>query len=175
MKNLGLYFIFGVFFLAIPFSGHCQDQNITNSAATSLQGFQSKSSEMNFLANQNYSSNRSVSNSTNNVNIEQVGTYNKVTSNTVSVQSEIDLLQTGDYNNIELNLNATKISEKVIQNGNRNDFIDINTFGANLHEAEIIQNGNNQSLTWYGSNSISERMKVNMQGNDKILEIRSFN
>jgi hypothetical protein len=130
---------------------------------------------MDFLANQNYSSNKSVTNFTNIVNIKQIGNFNKVTSNTISAQSEIDLLQNGDYNNINLELNALKISETVIQNGNGNNFADINTFGANLHEAEIIQNGNNQSLTWYGSNSISERMKVNMQGNDKILEIRSFN
>jgi len=175
MKNLVFSLIFGLLFLTTPFTGHSQGENINYVGLPSLNGFQSKSSEMNFLANQNSYSNKNTINSTNNVNIKQIGSFNMVTTNTISSQSEIELLQNGNENNIDLELNALKISEKVIQNGNRNNFTDINTFGANLHEAEIIQNGNNQSLTWYGSNSISARMKVNMQGNDKILEVRSFN
>lgn len=162
-------------FLAIPFNALSQDQNVKNDAALSLQGFQSKSSEMNFLANQNYASNKSTSNSSNFVNIKQVGSFNQVRARTSSEISEIDLIQNGDYNHIDLNINAFRINEKIIQNGNLNILTDINTFGSNFHEAEVIQNGNNQSITRYGSNSISEKMKVNMQGNDKILVIRNFN
>lgn len=175
MKNSIYFLVFGIFFLLNPFTSHSQSQTNTDGVTLSLQGFQSRSSELNFLANQNYSSNITSATSSNIVNIKQIGDFNEVSSKTISAQSKIDLIQNGDYNNIELNLNAAVINERVIQNGDRNTFVDINTFGVNLHEAEIIQNGNNQSLTWYGSNSISERMKVNMQGNDKIIEVRSFN
>lgn len=175
MKNSVLSFIIGICFLSIPFGGHSQDDNNINADLPSLNVFHSKSSEMNFLSNQDFSTNISAVSTSNNVNIKQIGNFNKVIFNTNSAQSEIELLQNGDYNNIQLELNALRINEKVIQNGNRNSFTDINTFGTNLHEAEIIQNGNNQNITWYGDNSISEKMKVNMQGNDKILVVRNFN
>ncbi len=107
--------------------------------------------------------------------INQIGENNQVDSYTNASTSSIQILQNGNQNKVYLDISADTIDELVIQNGNNNTLLDYSTFGVKSHELQLIQNGNNQNLTWYGGNSISEKMKITMQGESKTIIIRNFN
>ncbi len=111
----------------------------------------------------------------NTVFINQVGENNQVNSYTNASTSSIQVLQNGNQNKVYLDISADTIDELVIQNGNNNTLLDYSTFGVESHELQLIQNGNNQNLIWYGGNSISEKMKITMQGESKTIIVRNFN
>ncbi|MEM7187381.1 MAG: hypothetical protein AAF466_12045, partial [Bacteroidota bacterium] len=73
-----------------------------------------------------------------------------------------------------LNVTAGVIDETVFQNGLNNRFVDLSTSGTLIHRAAVIQNGRNQNLIWYGNNSISENLFVNMRGSNQTVIIRNF-
>ena len=43
------------------------------------------------------------------------------------------------------------------------------------HTIEVNQRGNNQNLTLFGGNSISEKLKVSMQGQNQTIIVRNLN
>ena len=108
------------------------------------------------------------------VYVQQIGNNNNVTSNTRSIRSSINLSQRGNNNLVSLNVSAGIIDENVIQNGVNNSFFDFSSKGAFLHRAALIQNGRNQKLLWYGSNSISERLMITMKGKNQTILIRNI-
>jgi hypothetical protein len=110
----------------------------------------------------------------NNVYIVQIGNYNKITSTTRSRNSNINLYQRGNNNNVLLNVAARTINESVIQRGMNNSFINLNLNKVNSNITRAIQIGRNQKLLWVGSNSISDRMKVKMKGNNQRVIIRNI-
>lgn len=111
----------------------------------------------------------------NNVYINQVGNHNFVRSNLRSESSIVDLKQTGFGNDIYLSINTKKVTENIIQNGNYNRFLDFSASRYNKHNVEVIQKGNNHNLSWFGENSISEKLRITMQGNNKTIIVRNFN
>jgi hypothetical protein len=62
-----------------------------------------------------------------------------------------------------------------VQNGNDHSFIDFSPQFSELHQAEINQSGTGQNLTWFGSNSVSEKLQVTMSGSGQSVTIRNFN
>lgn len=107
--------------------------------------------------------------------INQVGANNNAEVQTTSSSGEINILQNGYGNQTFSRISADKIQHTVVQNGDNNLFIHTNPFSLDAHNSQIIQNGNNQNLEWYGANSISENMKVSMQGEGQTVIVRSFN
>lgn len=117
--------------------------------------------------------NRSSAN--NAVFIQQVGFNNNAISNTRSVASSVNLFQRGANNDISVNVSAGLVSENVFQTGFNNKFIDLNPSNNRTHQATVFQRGSNQNLIWMGSNSISEKLSINMQGNSgKTIIVRNF-
>ncbi|MCT8338519.1 hypothetical protein MG296_00495 [Flavobacteriaceae bacterium TK19130] len=157
--------------------GMAQNDN-SATETTELSSFDTNQSRLNFLASQENSQRANQNNAVqdeNSVFIRQVGDYNTAVSRTQSQQSDVDIIQLGDRNYSYLNLNATTIENRVVQNGDDNIFMDFGVFRSQYHGTEVIQDGDNQTFTRFGSNSISEKLKVNMQGDDSSIIIRNFN
>lgn len=127
------------------------------------------------LSSQNAPSSQTQSVSSNSVYIDQIGSENTVISTTHSQTSDINLLQRGNGNTMFLDITANEIIQNILQQGNDNDYFNITSNPSGTHAVDLIQNGNNQDFTMYGSNTISERLKINMTGDNRSLIIRNFN
>ncbi|RFN59959.1 hypothetical protein [Marixanthomonas ophiurae] len=175
MKNLTkilFVLVFSFFSIATAFS-----QTYSKENQNAIENLQNKAVQLNYISSQQSQINatRSTVATANNVFVQQVGNYNRIVSNTKSDRSDINLFQNGNNNDIFLKINAGTINEKVVQNGNNHSFIDFSPLRSNVHEGQILQTGNGQNLRWYGSNSLSEKLKVSMKGNGQTLTIRNFN
>ena len=73
-----------------------------------------------------------------------------------------------------LDINSAELKETVIQDGNNNTLLDFSPYKSNLRNATINQTGNNQNLTMFGTNALSEKIKVSMQGQNQSIIIRNF-
>ncbi|WP_272022799.1 hypothetical protein [Olleya namhaensis] len=141
--------------------------------ANDISGFNTQSSQENFLVNQSIAT-TSVSNGDNSIFISQIGDSNDLISTTKSLESSTVIIQNGDQNLTVLDLSSAKLIETVIQKGDNNTFLDYSPFKSDLRDATIKQTGNNQNLTMFGSNSLSEKIKVSMKGQDQSIIIRNF-
>ncbi len=109
------------------------------------------------------------------IHIRQIGFNNQLISNVRSASSDIVLYQMGNQNQTYLNRSSVDIREQVIQQGNNNVFYDIGRNWTLYHSGQIFQQGNNQKLLYIGSNSLSERIRVSMRGNNQTVIIRNIN
>lgn len=141
--------------------------------ATSLDSFNTTQAQDNYLSSQNFQVSLNQSGNTS-VFISQVGANNSIYSNTASSSGEINYLQQGNRNEIFVSLDAKRLEQTVVQNGNNNSMLNFNSATLDFHKGEIIQDGNNQNLTWYGGNSISENLKVTMKGEGQSVIVRNF-
>lgn len=147
-------------------------QNYTDTE-TSINGFQNTNAENGFLSSQNAQMSQSANGSS--VFINQVGSGNDIISRTESSSGAINYIQQGSNNSIFVNLKANQLDQTIVQRGTNHSVLNFNSAKLDFHKGEIIQEGNNQSLTWYGGNSISEKLKVKMEGNSQSVIVRSFN
>jgi hypothetical protein len=106
-----------------------------------------------------------------NLYIKQIGKYNDLKINVNAASIEVEVLQNGDNNQIELDKEANSIKQKMAQDGQNNSIKDFSMYTNNNVNTEFIQQGNNQSIQSYGSNSISENMKVIQSGNGAAVII----
>ena len=142
--------------------------------ANAVSGFDTEASQENFLLNQGIVSKPNLPTANNTVIIAQIGDDNNLTSSTKSLKSTITIVQKGNENDAFIDLNNTELIETVIQNGDNNAVLDYSLYKSNLRNTIINQTGSNQNLTISGSNSLSEKMKVSMQGQDQSIIIRNF-
>lgn len=173
MKNTSkILFLFISFVIASVSFGQNYEENKNK---LSIESFESEPSELNFISAKNFQvvPVKNISNC--NVFINQIGIDNEVLVKTQSINNDIVLNQNGTQNKIYLDVIADNVEESISQLGNYNYVLDYSTLGAELHSLEVLQTGNNQSLTWFGGNSISENLKVNMQGESKTIIVRNFN
>ena len=118
--------------------------------------------------------NSQLSNTTS-IYIEQVGSGNQVSLFSKSESSDINLTQNGNDNSVRTEITALNIIADITQKGD-NHFLTEFTNAPSLNlERTINQNGNSQNLTIHGSNSLSEKMSVAMEGNTNTIIIRNFN
>lgn len=175
MKTKRFYSI--ILLIFICFAVKAQTYNEGDSDAE-LESFQDKRAEIKFLAEQNQQNvirNSNINQTGNSVFINQIGTNNQAVVNTQSSSSEINVVQNGAGNDVLLDVAAERIEETIVQNGNSNSYLHINPFRLNYQGAEILQSGNNQNIEWFGGNTLSEKLKINMQGENKSLIVRSYN
>ncbi|RMA57873.1 hypothetical protein [Ulvibacter antarcticus] len=136
--------------------------------------FQSNKAENNYLSTQNYQVQQNGT-SRNSVFISQAGNNNSIVSKTSSNSSDINYFQRGNNNDVYVSLSADRIEQNVIQDGDNHSVLNFNNAKLDFHKGEIIQSGNSQNLVWYGDNSISENLKISMQGNGQSVIVRNFN
>ena len=146
----------------------------TTDAAISISGLSTVSSQENFLSNQGNVTNQNQTTNSNSVYLSQIGDDNNLSSTTKTLESNIVVLQNGNQNNTVLKLSSDNLMETVFQNGNNNTFLDYSLLKTDIRNVEVNQTGDNQNLTMYGSNSLSEKMKVSMNGNGQSIIIRNF-
>ncbi len=135
---------------------------------------QGRAVQLGFLSSQSPTMSRANVSLNRSVFVQQIGNNNTVDATTRSIASDVNLIQRGNDNEINMDVTAAVIDETVFQNGLNNRFIDLSTKGTLLHRAAIIQNGRNQNLIWLGNNSISDRLIVNMRGNNQTVFIRNI-
>ncbi len=112
--------------------------------------------------------------SSNLVFIEQEGSRNIANANITSSNSEVIIKQFGNDNYANLNLDAFYIRENITQIGNNNTLRDYSLSSNNNHNVNVQQFGNNQKVYINGSNSLSEKIKINVKGNDKTVFVNNF-
>ncbi len=172
MKSIK-FFLF-IFILAV---GIVNAQTYTTQSGTdALDAFNSKTSQLGFLSSQtqqNYFNNAATA--SNNVFIRQVGDGNNASVSSRTADGDINVLQNGSDNDLYVDISAETIKQTIVQNGDNNSIYHTNPFRLQSHESQILQNGNNQNLEWFGENSLSEKMKISMQGENQSVIVRSFN
>jgi hypothetical protein len=105
------------------------------------------------------------------VNIRQIGSYNTLKFNLNAEYVAVSVVQNGSGNQLELEKEANSIRQKVVQEGQYNSIKDFAIYANNDVNIEMIQQGNNQSIQNYGTNSMSENMKVVQSGNGAAVII----
>lgn len=143
---------------------------------TEIDSFHSKASVLSFKSSQNQqntSSNQPTSSSS--VFIDQIGSNNDAEIRVTAQTSFLNILQNGFSNTMLIDATALEITQNIIQNGEDNRFYNFSNNPSAVQSLEVIQNGVNQDITVFGSNSLSEKLKINMQGNDRSIIVRNFN
>ncbi len=118
--------------------------------------------------------NSSSVSATNSIYIQQIGNNNSLVANTRTVAGRMNVLQAGNRNEVAVDVTSALLDENIIQWGRNNSFIDINGGASLLHRANVLQRGTNQNLIWLGSNSLSEKIRVNMSGQKQTVIIRNI-
>jgi len=146
----------------------------TSDAAISISGPSKVFSQENVLSNQGIVTNQNLRTNSNSVYLAQIGDNNNLRSTTKTLESNIVVVQNGNQNNTVLKLNSDNLMVTVLQNGNNNTFLDYSLLKTDIRNIEVNQTGDNQKLIMYGTNSLSEKIKVSMKGNSQNIIIRNF-
>lgn len=141
-----------------------------------IESFQSKASALSFISSQNQQAARSTETTTgSSVFINQIGSNNDAQIKVNATTSFLNVLQNGLSNLMLVDVTAAEINQNLTQNGESNRFYSFSNNPASIQNMEVLQNGVNQDITVYGGNSLSENLKINMQGNDRSIIVRNFN
>jgi minor curlin subunit len=100
----------------------------------------------------------------NGIIIQQVGKFDQVDINVKGKKISIAAVQEGDNNKLSLYKNGAEINQKILQEGNRNTIQDYTFYTTNNVNMEMVQRGDNLQIKNFGSNSISNNMKVTQLG-----------
>ncbi|MEZ0005050.1 hypothetical protein ABH942_000393 [Flavobacterium sp. 28YEA47A] len=103
--------------------------------------------------------------------VQQIGDYNLFNANLKANEVNVSVLQNGNDNAISLSKQANTITQNIVQSGKNNgiqDFTYYTKYDVNTH---MIQQGNNQNIQNYGTNSLSKDMKVTQSGNGSSVII----
>lgn len=131
-------------------------------SALALQDWKMKESQLSFMP------------SGNNIFIEQIGDNNRVNTQISSPNVDGRFYQDGMGNGFSLVLNAEKVNYALVQSGDNNYLLDHTFAPSNTAKLKIQQNGNNNHIEKYGTNSITNKLEFILTGNSKSLIIRSF-
>ncbi len=111
----------------------------------------------------------------NSIYIQQIGLDNSTSAYIQSENSELNLLQNGNSNHVKIDVTGKTVLHNLVQNGNNNFLME---YGNSAHlnlERSIIQDGNDQGVVIFGSNSLTDNIILNLQGSSKTITIRNFN
>ncbi|MCW5519265.1 hypothetical protein J1N09_05405 [Aureitalea sp. L0-47] len=149
-------------------------QTYKNVEITPRTAVGSKVQEINLYTSQFLQNSTPQANSvSNDVFVRQIGNNNAFQAELRSAVSNVSAFQFGNNNEAYLDLEAVGIDEQILQRGFNNVFYDIGTSAQLFHSGRVVQNGSNQELYVIGSNSMSDRMKINMRGNNQTVIIRN--
>lgn len=153
--------------LVFAFSSNAQTFVNDNASNTTAEALSNSQANM-LLVNQTQIAQQ------NNVFITQIGDSNVSNTKIKSQDSNVTVIQNGNDNSTFVNLNVNTIDQSILQNGNNNTVFDTSFLQSQVREATIVQNGDNQNLTIFGNNSLSDKIKVSMQGQSQSVIIRNF-
>ncbi|GAA3585608.1 hypothetical protein [Snuella lapsa] len=108
------------------------------------------------------------------ITLQQVGDYNTIHAFSTHVSADIKYYQVGNFNNIESVNAIADVSEELIQEGNNNAVYSYAYGNVTYDNFKLLQKGDDLLLERFGVNSLSNNIKIKMQGTAKTLVIRSF-
>ena len=103
--------------------------------------------------------------------ITQIGNQNWNQNTIIANQSNLQVYQNGHYNTTAIYRMENEVNEFIFQNGNNNSINEMVLGSYNSTNNHLIQNGNNNRITSFGSNSISEDLKIQINGNNTSIII----
>lgn len=103
--------------------------------------------------------------------VQQIGDYNLFNANLKANEVNLSILQNGNDNAISLTKQANTITQNIIQSGENNAIQDFTYYTRYDVNMQMIQQGNNQNIQNYGTNSLSKDMKVTQSGNGSSVII----
>ncbi|WP_430612926.1 hypothetical protein [Flavobacterium sp. JP2137] len=106
--------------------------------------------------------------------ITQIGNKNTVDSHVKSATDTSTYYQYGNQNTILATVNALEVQQDIRQLGDDNRFEKYSFDATMANQIQVIQEGNNQEINVFGSNSMSKDMKIHVQGNDKTIIVRNY-
>jgi hypothetical protein len=112
-------------------------------------------------------------NQTNTAIITQIGNQNHNQNTIIANQSIIQVYQNGHFNLTDIYRVENEVNEYIIQNGSGNSINEMSIGNYNTIDNQYIQNGNNNRITSFGSNSISENLKIQINGNNAAIIVIS--
>jgi hypothetical protein len=127
--------------------------------------FDSKENALNLVSRMAAPSSNSISNNPSGIMIQQIGDFNAINANFRSSTVNFSVVQNGDENLINISKEANSINQAVLQQGSNNtisDFTYYTTYDVNM---QMVQQGDNQNIQNYGTNSLSKDMKITQTGN----------
>ena len=110
----------------------------------------------------------------NSTTIQQIGDYNFLSTYSKFENGIVEYYQIGNFNIIESQSSISNLSETIVQEGNNNSAYNYTFGNVKSDELELMQSGNNLIFERFGTNSLTDNIKVKMQGNAKTIIIRSF-
>ena len=109
------------------------------------------------------------------VYIHQIGADNQGNVLLRGRNNEVQLMQYGNANRADIRLSGKSVVHHTLQYGDGNQLFEYGN-ASNLDlERSILQNGNNQNISIFGSNSLTQNLRLNVQGNAESITIRNFN
>jgi hypothetical protein len=106
-----------------------------------------------------------------NIQINQIGDYNKSQVNLKAAHSDLTINQYGVNNNINFYKSNQELKQIIQQAGNSNFVSDFSINSYYKVDMQINQQGNNLTLFNNGTNSISKEMKIIQTGNSGTILI----
>lgn len=103
--------------------------------------------------------------------VQQIGNYNLFNANLKANDVDVSVLQNGDDNAISLTKQANTITQRIVQSGENNAIQDFTYYTRYNVNTQLIQQGSNQNIQNYGTNSLSKDMKVTQSGNGSSVII----
>jgi len=100
-------------------------------------------------------------------------TNTKNTDPSLLTSSVSQVVQIGDLNNTDLNLNS-KTNIIVQQLGDQNSIYFNNSFSSKEAKTAITTQGNNNIVDITGTNSVSDKMHLNVQGENMTVFMRNY-
>ncbi|MDT0678126.1 hypothetical protein [Autumnicola musiva] len=110
----------------------------------------------------------------NEVFIRQIGDGNNLNTRVSSPNTKMHLQQSGNGNNMQMEVMANEATYNVQQNGNHNQFFDFTSAPSQSATLNLKQQGSNIHVEKYGTNSITNKLKLDVTGDYKSLIIRSY-
>lgn len=164
------------FFLLIQPDLRAQQENVLSMDATvgQEQSLEINTNQVLDLAKKNLVSSEKINNHpilNNNIQISQIGDYNKSQVYLKASQSNLTINQYGDKNDISFYKSTPEIKQIIQQTGNSNFVSDFSLYSNYKVDMQINQQGNNLTLFNNGTNSISKEMKITQTGNSGTIYI----
>jgi len=148
-------------------SVHAQTYNEEN--ASEIESINKESISNNLLSSQTPNE---VVPQDNSIFINQIGNYNEITASLQTQKSSLQLTQQGNYNTTGLYVRASEVNQTVVQSGDDHRYV--NFSDTEIQNLEVLQTGTGQNLIMHGDNSISDNLKIRMNGNGQSVTIRNF-
>ncbi|WP_410485566.1 hypothetical protein [Spongiivirga sp. MCCC 1A20706] len=106
--------------------------------------------------------------------IEQAGIANFTQINSSGLNA-ISVLQEGDNNFVSIDTGNVSLVESIVQRGSNNSITaSYGTYNSAPVNSQIMQEGVGLSVLRIGTNSITENLKINMEGSGREVIIRSY-